>query len=67
VPVFLGDDLTDEDGFHVVNRLGGHSVKIGSGVTSARWRLRDAAAVRSWLGKGLERGASQLGLQSKQA
>lgn len=53
VPVFLGDDLTDEDGFHVVNRLGGHSVKIGPGVTSARWRLRDAAAVRKWLGEAL--------------
>src|SRR3954468_3175904 len=53
LPVFLGDDLTDEDGFHVVNRLGGHSVKIGSGVTSARWRLRDAAAVRRWLSEGL--------------
>ncbi|MBV8032202.1 MAG: trehalose-phosphatase [Betaproteobacteria bacterium] len=53
VPVFLGDDLTDEDGFHVVNRLGGHSVKIGSGVTSARWRLRDAAAVRRWLSEAL--------------
>ncbi len=53
VPVFLGDDLTDEDGFHVVNRLGGHSVKIGPGVTSARWRLRDAAGVRQWLGEAL--------------
>lgn len=53
VPVFLGDDLTDEDGFHVVNRLGGHSIKIGPGVTSARWRLRDAATVRKWLAENL--------------
>jgi trehalose 6-phosphate phosphatase len=55
LPVFLGDDLTDEQGFQVVNRLGGHSVKIGSGPSAARWRLQDAAAVRRWLSEGLER------------
>ncbi len=58
-PIFLGDDLTDEDGFHVVNRLGGHSIKIGSGVTSARWRLRDSPAVRKWLAQGVEKAAAQ--------
>ena len=50
VPVFLGDDVTDEFGFRVVNRLGGHSVKIGRGESAARWRLADPAAAKSWLG-----------------
>jgi len=48
-PVFLGDDRTDEHGFAMVNRLGGHSLKIGPGPTVARWRLRDVMAARAWL------------------
>lgn len=49
VPVFVGDDVTDEHGFAVVNELGGHSVKVGAGPTVARWRLADARAVERWL------------------
>ena len=48
-PVFVGDDLTDETGFELINRVGGHSVKVGQGKSAARWRLEDAAAVRAWL------------------
>ncbi|HMA90948.1 MAG TPA: trehalose-phosphatase [Burkholderiales bacterium] len=48
-PVFIGDDLTDEFGFSVVNRLGGQSIKVGDGASVARWRIADAAAVRRWL------------------
>jgi len=47
--VFVGDDLTDEYGFEAVNRLGGHSIKVGAGRTAARWRLAHVRAVREWL------------------
>lgn len=49
VPVFVGDDVTDEHGFAVVNSLGGHSVKVGPGPSAARWRMPGVAAVRAWL------------------
>ncbi len=49
-PVFIGDDLTDEYGFAAINDLGGISIKVGPGRTSALWRLRDVRSVRRWLG-----------------
>jgi trehalose 6-phosphate phosphatase len=57
VPVFVGDDLSDEAGFEVVNRLGGYSVKVGPGITRARWRLLNSAAVRQWLEAWIEYGS----------
>jgi trehalose 6-phosphate phosphatase len=56
VPVFLGDDLTDEHGFRVVDRMGGHAIKVGSGATVARWRVANPAAARGWLANWLEHG-----------
>ncbi|MTD25606.1 trehalose-phosphatase [Erwinia sorbitola] len=49
VPVFLGDDLTDEAGFIAVNALDGISIKVGAGTSNAQGRLSDVTAVYRWL------------------
>jgi trehalose 6-phosphate phosphatase len=50
MPVFAGDDVTDEAGFAVVNARGGLSVLVGDRPTScAHYALPNPAAVRSWL------------------
>ena len=52
LPVFVGDDVTDEDGFEVVNRLGGHSVRIGAASHSAaRWQCRNVDSLLEWLAR----------------
>ncbi|HTH15048.1 MAG TPA: trehalose-phosphatase, partial [Magnetospirillum sp.] len=49
-PVFVGDDVTDEDGFAAANRLGGLSVLIGEArKTGATHRLPTIDACLSWL------------------
>ncbi len=48
-PVFIGDDVTDEAGFGVVNALGGESVKVSAGDSAAKWFLRDVQAALTWL------------------
>jgi trehalose 6-phosphate phosphatase len=48
-PVFVGDDVSDEDGFAAVDGLGGVSIRVGPGETRAGRRLSDPAAVRIWL------------------
>lgn len=58
LPVFVGDDRTDEYGFAAVASRGGWSVKVGRGSTSAHYRLPDVAAVRRWLSALVPAGAS---------
>jgi trehalose 6-phosphate phosphatase len=49
MPVFVGDDRTDEHGFAAILDAGGWAVKVGPGPTRARYRLPDVTAVRRWL------------------
>ena len=50
VPVMLGDDLTDEDGFRAAADLGGFGVLIGPPRrTAATYGLPDVEAVLTWL------------------
>ena len=52
-PVFVGDDQTDEDGFHAAAALGGYGVKVGPGPTAARFRIEGVESVHAWLAAGL--------------
>ncbi|MEO8811563.1 MAG: trehalose-phosphatase [Caulobacteraceae bacterium] len=55
-PVFLGDDLTDENGFAAAEALGGFGVVVGPRrPTAARYALADVGAVRDWLAHSLAR------------
>jgi trehalose 6-phosphate phosphatase len=50
IPVFAGDDLTDEPGFAAARRLGGHGILVGPlRPTAADHALPSPAALRDWL------------------
>lgn len=55
IPLFFGDDVTDEDGFRIINALGGISVKIGDGESEATCRLASTAEFRRWLADTADR------------
>lgn len=49
LPLFAGDDVTDESGFAAVQQLGGWGIKVGVGSTRALYRCPSSAALRQWL------------------
>ena len=50
IPVYIGDDLTDEHAFAAARALGGYGVLVGpERTTAARYRLADVETVLSWL------------------
>ena len=51
VPLFFGDDVTDEPAMAWANENGGHSVKVGEGTSCASCRLRDVGAVHKALAR----------------
>jgi trehalose 6-phosphate phosphatase len=55
VPMFAGDDKTDEDAFRAVNDMGGVTIQIGEeDHTAAQWQLESPAALRLWLAEAAE-------------
>ncbi|MEO7128305.1 MAG: trehalose-phosphatase [Rhodoferax sp.] len=49
LPLFAGDDVTDEAGFSAVQKLGGCGIKVGEGATQALCHCASPTALRQWL------------------
>lgn len=50
LPVFIGDDMTDEDGFAACARHGGFGIAVGERVSAvARYSLASVKDVHAWL------------------
>ena len=57
-PVFVGDDVTDEDGFAAAARRGGYGIKVGDGHTLAAYRIERPHDIFGWLQASLEAGST---------
>ena len=56
LPIYIGDDLTDEDAFAAAAAAGGHGILVGARrETCATWRLGGVDDVLAWLAEGLRR------------
>jgi trehalose 6-phosphate phosphatase len=54
IPIFVGDDATDEDGFEAARALGGMGVVVGAHrAPNARYRLAGVEAALAWLEAGV--------------
>lgn len=50
MPIFIGDDVTDEDGFAACDELGGFGIAVGDRPSQqARFALSGPAAVTQWI------------------
>lgn len=49
IPIFIGDDQTDESGFSVINQLDGLSIKVGEGATLAQFRFKDVSTTGEFI------------------
>lgn len=50
LPVFVGDDVTDETGFAIINEAKGLSIRVGDGTpTCARYDGATVAVIHDWL------------------
>ncbi|KKB10811.1 hypothetical protein VE25_16050 [Devosia geojensis] len=65
IPVFIGDDTTDEDAFIAAQELGGVGIKLGAGPTAARMRIADVASVHALI-QGLGDIAARAGRAAEQ-
>ena len=62
LPLFIGDDRTDEDGFGAVQALGGYAMRVGlDGPSLATWRLTGPAQTRAFLSGVVEALATNAG------
>jgi trehalose 6-phosphate phosphatase len=48
-PIFVGDDVTDEDAFDVVPEFNGKALSVGRKLPGAEQAFQSPSAVRSWL------------------